>query len=372
MPGLDTPAAFQKTGAVPITDIERTYDPDQPIVVINADTRKRHLIWSELDANPPNPANVNLIIRPAVNFEEGERYIVALRNLKRRERQARSRRQQPFRVYRDRLTSDRPRRRGAPAAHGAHLPHARAGGHRTATSLYLAWDFTVASERNLSERALSIRDDAFAQLGDTNLSDLQVQGSAPQFTVTRLPTACTATTDGCQRREDTQIARNVDGTVRRPLLPEPAGLPARRALHLPAGSIGAAAHPRQHGCSPNFTCLIPRAAVGRRRRSTPARPSLYGHGLLGSAERDHGRQHQGDGERAQLRVLRHRLGRACRPRTSRTSRTILGDLSNFPTLPDRAQQGFLNFMYLGRLMIHPHGLHAQRRVPGHQGRQRSR
>ena len=35
--------------------------------------------------------------------------------------------------------------------------------------------------------------------------------------------------------------------------------------------------------------------------------------------------------------------------------TILGDLSNFASLPDRAQQGFVNFMYLGRLMIHPAG-----------------
>ena len=44
-------------------------------------------------------------------------------------------------------------------------------------SLYLAWDFTVASERNLSERALSIRDDAFAALGDTDLTDLRCRAA---------------------------------------------------------------------------------------------------------------------------------------------------------------------------------------------------
>ena len=82
VPGLDTPAAFARTGAVPITDIERSFDADQPIVVINARTLQRQLIWSELDANPADPRDVTLIIRPAVNFEEGERYIVALRNLK--------------------------------------------------------------------------------------------------------------------------------------------------------------------------------------------------------------------------------------------------------------------------------------------------
>src|SRR5688572_12940375 len=82
VPGLDTPEAFRRTGAVPITDVERSFDPAQPIVVINARTLERHLIWSELDANPADPRDVTLIIRPAVNFEEGERYIVALRNLR--------------------------------------------------------------------------------------------------------------------------------------------------------------------------------------------------------------------------------------------------------------------------------------------------
>ena len=82
VPGLDTPQAFVRTGAVPITDIERSFDADQPIVVINARTLERQLIWSELDANPTNPRDVTLIVRPAANFDEGERYIVALRNLK--------------------------------------------------------------------------------------------------------------------------------------------------------------------------------------------------------------------------------------------------------------------------------------------------
>ncbi len=34
---------------------------------------------------------------------------------------------------------------------------------------------------------------------------------------------------------------------------------------------------------------------------------------------------------------------------------ILTDISHFPSLPDRAQQGFLNFMFAGRALIHPDG-----------------
>ena len=57
-----------------------------------------------------------LIIRPARNFDEGERYIVALRNLKERERQGRSSPARGFRIYRDRITTGATPDR-APAQH---------------------------------------------------------------------------------------------------------------------------------------------------------------------------------------------------------------------------------------------------------------
>jgi hypothetical protein len=47
--------------------------------------------------------------------------------------------------------------------------------------LYLAWDFTVASREGLSGRALKIRNEAFSELGDNNLSDLVPEGSEPRF-----------------------------------------------------------------------------------------------------------------------------------------------------------------------------------------------
>ena len=88
VPGLDSPEAMAATGAVPVNDLARYADPDQPIVVINAATGVRQPIWSEVDMAenvlknghpPPAPENRSLIIRPAINFDEGARYIVALR-----------------------------------------------------------------------------------------------------------------------------------------------------------------------------------------------------------------------------------------------------------------------------------------------------
>jgi hypothetical protein len=79
VPGLDNPQAFQNTGAVPLTDMDRAFDPNQPIVLIDASTGQRQLIFSELDSTATSPANTDLIIRPGRNLIEGHRYIVALR-----------------------------------------------------------------------------------------------------------------------------------------------------------------------------------------------------------------------------------------------------------------------------------------------------
>jgi hypothetical protein len=343
VPGLDTPQAFNKTGAVPITDIERTYEPNQPIVVIDADTLERHLIWSEIDANPADPADVNLIIRPAVNFLEGHRYIVALRNIKNAAGKT-IRASQAFRIYRD-------RRKSTDADVIARRPHmerifrtlARAGIDRNA-KLYLAWDFTIASKRNLSERALFMRDDAFAQLGDSNLSDLQVQGNSPLFTVTQ-------TTDFTPA-EDSRIAREVQGNFVVPCYLNAAGCPPGSRMSFPPGSNVPQRIPG-NTMSANFVCRIPRVAVDGA-QVIPSRPSLYGHGLLGSADEvGAGNVSAMANEHNFMFCATDWIGMSTTDIPNIVA--ILQELSNFPSLPDRAQQGFVNFMYLGRLMIHPLG-----------------
>jgi hypothetical protein len=365
VPGLDSPQAFQNTGAVPVTDMARYADDDQPVVVINADTGQRQPIWSEIDYNPIDPAkggdvndpadraDVNLIIRPAVNFDEGGHYIVALRNL----RDAGGNTIQPsnaFRVYRDNLITAQPEVE-------ARRPHMEQliGSLRKAgikrSDLYLTWDFTVASERNLSERILKIRDDAFAKLGDTNLSDLTVQGSSPTFTVD--PNGVTDFApcggDGCQSGEDDQIAREVTGHFLVPCyLNLPGCPPGSQFLFAPGSSVPT---PIPGNTAPaNFQCEIPRSAIDGPSPS-PARPSLYGHGLLGDA---------GEVSGGNLKALasEHNIV-LCATDWAGFSTTDLPvvlanlqDLSGFAALTDRMQQGFLNFMYLGRLMLHQQGL----------------
>src|SRR6266540_46654 len=71
VPGFDSEAALQRTGAVPINHIGRFRDPNQPIVVIDAATGKRWPIWAEIDSNATSDASTALLINPATNFAAG-------------------------------------------------------------------------------------------------------------------------------------------------------------------------------------------------------------------------------------------------------------------------------------------------------------
>ena len=108
--------------------------------------------------------------------------------------------------------------------------------------LVLAWDFTVSSGENLSERLLAMRDDAFGQLGR----------AAPAFTVT-----------GNVPSTRANLAREVSGTFEVPNYLTGSGEPG---AVLNNGN-GPDLQPR----SPPATAPTPPAssAPSRRRRSAP-------------------------------------------------------------------------------------------------------
>jgi hypothetical protein len=358
VPGLDLHATWQSP-VDHIADLARYRRPSAPMVLLDVDTGRRHPFWSELDTHATTAAEQLLILRPAVNLEEGHRYIVALRNLRRADGSLIPA-GPAFAAYRDRRTVlgvDEGRR----AHHEAIFAElAEAGIARS--DLFLAWDFTVASERSLSERALHIRDDAFAALGDTSLADRKVQGVSPDF-------AITAVSD----QPDADTWRRIEGTISVPnyLTPqavvpvpepvdEPVAAPLSRFNTLGSPDGLPVVNPVQPTVDVEFVCNIPRGAD-----TTPAHPTLYGHGLLG------GRGEANGSSTASLR----RLGFApCAVDWWGMSFSdvpnvalILADLSRFPSLADRAQQGFLNFLYLGRALLHPQGLGADPAFRGPQG-----
>ena len=341
-----------------ITDIELYRRADAPIVVLDADTGERHPFWSELDTHDGATDDRRaLILRPAVSYREGHRYIVALRNL--RDASGAVIPAGPaFAAYRDGTAT------GERAAHMEDLLGTLAEAGIARDDLFLAWDFTVASERNLSERMLAIRDDAFQRiLGDGDLADRRVDGAAPAFLIDGVEERTDTWTDsrGVQRE---QRVRRVDGRVevpnyldrvqqvegrlqdRAPALPYDAPVPGSRLFDDPRDADDL---PDQNPADPTvlvpFSCDVPLGGG-------PSYGTLYGHGLLGT------RDQLGDVKWprrfgfAGCALDWWGMSTADLP----TVAAILADLSGFPSLPDRAQQGFLNFLVLGRAMVHPQGL----------------
>jgi hypothetical protein len=333
--GLDNRVAFAKTHPVALADMSKAFAKRAPIVVIDERTGKRQLIWSELDANAPDPASTNLLIHPGKNFTEGHTYVVALRSL----RNAKGHLIQApawFKKLRD--------ARRLPAAERSQKKRyvkifealKRAGIARA--SLYEAWDFTIASEKNLTSRLLAIRNDAFGQLGDHNLADGVVQGNAPAFTVTGTSNSTPHITD-------------VQGTFSVPCYLIKCGPTETTGFHYSSSKLDAL--PTQipgNVATAQFECIVPDTATV----AHPARISLYGHGLLGG----HGEVTAGNvvamsTEHNVVFCATDWWGLASGD-TAYDAATI-ASLGQFENVVDRLQQGVLNTLFLGRLMLNAHG-----------------
>ena len=337
VPGLDTPQAFTNTNPIPLSDLSRneSQTSNEPIVVIDAATSKRVPIWVEIDSNASTPESTALLIHPAVNFESGHRYIVAMRDLKDASGKTLSA-PEGFRYYRDELPTNKKPISDQKKRFDDVFRALRKGKIKRA-NLYLAWDFTVASDENIYQRLLHMRNDAFAQLGDSNLDDGVVQGGAPAFTV-----------DTVDNNPSAEVARRVRGTFTVPCyLTNGCAPPATMDLDANGNPV------QQGNYTANYDCIIPHKAVDDP-GATPARPSVYGHGLLGSAS---------EANSAPQRSLAQThnfvfcatdvIGFSNGDIANATQ--ILGQMGKFPELTDRTQQGLLNMLLLGRLMINPSG-----------------
>ncbi len=332
--GLD----LVKTGAVSLADMSKTFARKAPIVVIDEKTGARQLIWAEMDANAQGDASVNLLIHPGKNFLEGHTYVVALRNLRNTGGQLI---QAPkwFALLRDGRRLPKIERSQLKRYTRIFTTLKRAKIARA--SLYEAWDFTVASQRSLAGRMLAIRNNAFAQLGDRNLANGIVQGHAPSFAVTgQVPPA------------DATDVRRVTGTFSVPCYLVTCGPSATTTFHY--GSRKPDALPTQipgNVATAQFECVIPQTASA----AHPARISLYGHGLLGDpSEVEAGNVRAMAREHNFVFCATAWWGLA-EPDTPFDA-SALQDINKFPVAVDRLQQGVLNMLFLGRVLLHKDGL----------------
>ena len=339
VPGIDTAADVEANDFVGLDRLSRYTEPDQRAVVIEAKTGKRWPIWVEIDANASDPERAALLISPATNFNPKGRYIVALRNLEDAEGNE-IEAPNAFRYYRDAIPSNSSvinKRRDQFEGIFKTLRKAKI----KRSELYLAWDFTVASNANNYRRALHMRDEAFKVLGDTTMADGMIQGDAPAFTVTSQPT----------NNLGPKVARQITGTFTVPCFLTK-GCATTGEMELDDKGL-----PTRNGnYEANFQCIIP--PVGLQGPNPPKlRPFIYGHGLLGDAievvfspvSRGLAQDHQS------IACATNEIGMAAEDGLFVVG-PALRDMSTFHQLADRLQQGLINELFLARLMYHPDGL----------------
>jgi hypothetical protein len=353
-PNVQTDPAFLNNDFPTVDHPERFADPNQRAVVIDADTGERQPIFAELDANPNHYqpgdiADVNLIIRPLVNFAEGHRYIVALRDI-------RDAGDEPieaplaFRVYRDGMATTDPDVE-ARRPHMEDLLSTLETDGIDRDDLYLAWDFTVASEHSLAGRALAIRDNALHLLGDDTPGNGVINGSAPTFHITSVQ-------DAPDPDVPPNTLRLIDGELTN--VPcylnngncHPGGtfnFQSNRDVN--ASSTGTADDPDDSTTGVRFQCVIPNSAVdGIDVNQTQS--GIFGHGLLGDFTQvdDMIRFTPSEANDSNTTWCATNWAGFSSDDVFPSVLPTLADLSNFPKLSDRMVQGFVNMIYLGRAM----------------------
>ena len=309
VPDLDV----ERTGIALSTDIGASLEADAPIVLLDTTSGERLAYWAELDAAAPESQQL-LTIHPAASLPEGHRIVVGLRNLKNSDGEVLER-TTAFQAALDNEPEPLERARAF-----RELIEPLVDDGVEADSLYLAWDFTVASADSLSGRLLHMREQAYEELGD----------GAPAFTV--------------ESSTESGGVRVVTGTFQVPNFLTGDGS-ASNSFELDADDM-----PVRSSDTPDYTaafhCVVPIAPA------EPAPGIVYGHGLLGS--------------RFEVEALSFaaQIGLAVPCATDEIGMStddignlanILADLSNFNQQADRMQQGLLNQQFLGRLLNHPQG-----------------
>lgn len=362
VPGMTKDADLSASGLPTDTDLSANDSADPGVVLLDEETGEHLPVWVEIDqytqesgAFSTGSVQQDLMIHPAHNLADGHRYIVALRHLYDDSGQE----AQPsaaFLAYRDGTAPPSDPR----AAHMEKLFRTLAQAGVGRGNLFLAWDFTTASTINVTGRLLAIRDNAFAQLGQTDLTTGTVRGSAPSFTVDSVTDFTPA--------QNANVARRVTGHFTVPCYIFPTCDPPQKCDTASQGIVDDCPTPGQFALDPtnpdavpsqtpgqtyqaNFICNAGRGAYENHQKM---RPVEYGHGLFGGAgEVNSDPQQTMAGRFGMMYCATDWLGMASADVPNAV--IALQDLSRFPLLTDRVQQGELNFLYLARLMVHPHG-----------------
>lgn len=300
-------------------DIGASIADGASIVLLDWDTGERMPYFAELDyAGQHYDGWEMLFIRPSVPLRNGHRYIVAIRDLTDTSGAA----VQPsdaFKALRDGTPTESWDVEGRRDEYDELFGKLEADGWSRGETL-LAWDFVVKSEDAVAKKVLWMRDDAKSRIGD----------GGPSYVI-----------DSIEDNVDEHIGRRIMGTMTVPLYTEsdvPPTLLTRDGDGMPYynGDVE-----RQ------FTIIVPNSVIADPK---PSPMIQYGHGLLGA---------QDEVDAGYLGELADRYGYVLFA-TNWTGMSeddynavvllILNQIDNFGAMPEREQQGYIEFMSAAWMM----------------------
>jgi hypothetical protein len=288
-----------------------------PTILIEADTGTLVPHWAELDESTTQDDHRAFLIRPAVRLKNSTRYIVAIRNVVDATGAAIA--PSPvFQALRDGTASNDPSVASRRALYaGIFATLAAAGVPKQ--NLQIAWDFSTASQQNVTGWLLKMRDESLAQYG----------AAGPPYTIT-----------SAMPDYDANTALRVDGNVTVPLYltsPNPGGT-------MVLGSDGL---PKQNGTATYpFLVLIPNSAT----KGTPGTVLQFGHGLLST--RDDALSFTAFANQYDfVLVATDWIGLAEGDIANVAAVAENGDASNFREVTDRLDQAVLNALLAMRMML---------------------
>lgn len=377
VPGMTRNSDLARSGLPTDLDMAANSRSGLGVILLDATTGRTWPVWAEIDqytseagalpADATAPVQQDLMIHPAMNLLDGHRYIVGLRHLHSDGgslAQPNSAFESYVQTYLHPTSSAADPRANHMGRVFADLQEAGWTISGQPSDLYLAWDFTTASTQNVAGRLLTIRDDAFGQLGE---SKAQIDagsdtGTAPAFTVSAVQDFTPS--------QNANVARQINGSFTVPCYIAPTcsapvkcdqisgqspfndcPFPGSFYYRDPTDPDATPSQVPGQTYQADFICVVGRSAFTAGRL---LRPVDYGHGLFGShTEVTASPQEEMANREGMMYCATDWFGWANADVPDAV--LALSDLSNFKILTDRGQQGELNFLYLQRLMINPGG-----------------
>jgi pimeloyl-ACP methyl ester carboxylesterase len=286
-------------------------------VLLNADTGERVPHWAEYDMTHSDDARRAFMIRPAVRLEPDTRYIAAIRDVVDQAGSALPA-SGGFAALRDDTPSDEPSiEQRRPLYIDIFTRLADAGIERE--SLQLAWDFSTASDENITGSAVHMVEEGLALVGP----------DGPDYVI-----------DNVTMDPAPGIAMRIELTMTVPLFlddPDGGGAMLFGDDGLPEPS-GTAQYP--------VLVHVPASAA-----DSPAQLMAYGHGLLGSRwEITAGHLEALAAEHNVIVFATDWIGMADDDVNNIVGLLSTGHVDDFHTVPDRLQQGFFNAFAAMRMM----------------------